>query len=843
MKLMSFIKKNNISKLHNDNRGMSMATVIVAIGFVLVLVSIILSTATVNFKMRNMNVFSKDSFYSAEQVLDELNIELQRAVQQCLSDAYIEVLTTYNDDELSSKDKNEIVKDKFYQGISESLGLTLSGSEALGYSYSTKKYVAMPVDSSKEVGLYKFIKTNKWDSAANYGAFLRGDKENASSPDADGNQVYTGDMLMYEKDGILLKNLYVYYKDANGFVSAIKTDIRIKYPGFRFSNPDMPQISDYAFITDTALEINGGDVNIIGNSYAYRVDADNANIYYRKSPTGPSTDIVATEISLNKSKLSTATEFGDLWVFDIFSDSSKIELSGNTYVRNDIEFQGKDNEFKMAGGRFYGYGNGMYGKSEDGSETENSFANYDSSAFLINGLVNKIDLRSAEKFVLAGRAYVDIYDPIVKINSRVKAKSPEKTDKPETVVFTDENGAELSKNKLIEDIYTGESIAVKSNQLIYLVPGECIVNKEGVPLGRNPITKAEYDEIKGDNLKSYIEVDQNALIEKLRNGDKLADYVKETEPVKRVFVRTSDGRDTVVYYYINFKNDIVANQYLSKYYQVNYESVNKYMKQYVKDNVLFPMVADEYGETVDSNKISMAGLSIAVTDNKKKTKENVISALPHGVDVNIYEQYDEDYHDRRDRFAGYYTRLSPRLNDLENQGYPERGQIGINEDDKNPLWPKDDKSLFDNYVIKNSFKEVATSSPKFKSKNKVRVLLINSESSDLIKVSECGINLDDCNLIVSNCDISLAGLTEFEGLIIARGKIIVPGNFTFKSNYKLVDECLNLADEDEIYRVYDIFEDSDELSFLTDEDDNVEPNVMMSEIVQFENWTKNINIK
>ena len=69
-----------------------------------------------------------------------------------------------------------------------------------------------------------------------------------------------------------------------------------------------------------------------------------------------------------------------------------------------------------------------------------------SSAILINGTNSSIDLTGIEKITLAGHAYIGTKDT------------------------PDEEGNQTNKN----DIFTGESIAVKSNQLMYMVPPECI---------------------------------------------------------------------------------------------------------------------------------------------------------------------------------------------------------------------------------------------------------------------------------------------------------------------------------------------------------------------------------
>ena len=61
-----------------NNKGASLITVIITIGFIAILAGTIMMTSLVNFKMKRVNVYAKDTFYSAEQVLDEINVGLQR---------------------------------------------------------------------------------------------------------------------------------------------------------------------------------------------------------------------------------------------------------------------------------------------------------------------------------------------------------------------------------------------------------------------------------------------------------------------------------------------------------------------------------------------------------------------------------------------------------------------------------------------------------------------------------------------------------------------------------------------------------------------------------------------
>ena len=104
MRILKQKVKLLIKKLHTEqkktsknNNGASLITVIISIGFVAALVSILLMLSLINFKMKKVNAYAKDTFYSAEQVLDEINIGLQRYISDSLSSAYMDVLENYGD--------------------------------------------------------------------------------------------------------------------------------------------------------------------------------------------------------------------------------------------------------------------------------------------------------------------------------------------------------------------------------------------------------------------------------------------------------------------------------------------------------------------------------------------------------------------------------------------------------------------------------------------------------------------------------------------------------------------------------------------------------------------------
>lgn len=828
--------KDFLNQLNKNNKGMSIVTVIVSIGFVLILVSIILTTSAVNFKMRNMNVYSKDSFYSAEQVLDELNVGLQQIVQDGLSAAYVEVLTNYNDEELTSKDKDELVKGEFYNYIMERLGV--NGKDA-------KHYVAMATDPTRDVGLYSLLKSStRWhedtvDKA--YGAFLRGaeaSKDKYLTLDDDLGKVYVGDMHMTNTDGIYLEGLNIYYRDMNGFVSTIKTDIHLVYPGFRFSNPNMPDISGYTFITDTAFTEKGNStsVTIEGNTYAYKMETSKTDLIFKESKNAPDTNIVATDLNFKYGKIE-LPKTSTLWVKDINVESSKTRgsnllLAGNVYVKDDLNLNGYGNQVSFRG-TYMGYGNSLT-TSED------------SSAILVNGQNTRIDMEFVDKISLAGRAFVSFSNDTAKKKANTKK---------------DHSGTDIDKDTVLE-MYMGESVAAKSDQLMYLIPSECLGNaltddgktllaKEGIKAD-NPMSRETYELIK-DNATDIEEISLNKPIAKLGTaGNTLDEYLDINNPVKRVFMRTSDGSDTLVYYYMNFKNEEQANLFFAKYYGLNKDSVDKYMDKYIKI-LTFP------SDATASMKVTLAGnMTKKETEEADRQIAPYIKILEDG-SANLSESFEVEYETFSNSFDGYCTRLNANIEELLDAGYNMHGYKNLTDDKGRPS--TDDKALFDNLVNSENFKEIVKNSKESKTKeggyfylefkdanSDCKVLLIHNADINM-KYPVSASDLATCNLIVADCGLNLSNAGgvakgQFTGCMIAKGEIeMAPTNFKFVADPSKVDKCMNMMTDDGVYAVYEIFTEADELSFLTNENSKTEASVKVADLVQFSNWTKNVEVK
>lgn len=543
---------NVMRKIRKNNSGMALVSIIVVIGFIAALVSIVLTTTLVNFKMRAVNERSKDNFYSAEQALDEVNIGLQRFVSDSMSEAYLEVMESYSEyavsesmteaEKLAINDKrNELLKVRYYEGIWEKLQV---GDHHDQYDVTI---------------LDDFLKdSTRWhgDAENGYGAILV-----ATDANDDTQETKTGKMLTYEDEGIVLKDLKVYYKDAAGFVSVIKTDIRLAYPEFNFNRTsEVPDIIYYSLIVDEEAVVNCAQVDMIGKIYANQLTVNGGTV-----TTNSGDDItIKYDLDLENGSKFTSGENTILWAKNIVLDSAEATLDGNINVANDVNLKGRNSKIKISGS-FTGFGN----------STTNA---YKSSSILLNGLNSSIDVSKVSSLVLGGHTFA------------ATSKSEKyKEDNPD-MKYSDNARMKL-KADTNPDLFMSESIAPKYNQMLYLVPANAIgVDKTtGISkYGKNPLTMKEYEEI-AQNSTTYDEVNTSVSITELAGQD-LSQFMATGDMVNRVFVRTSDTANGggLVYYYMDFGEDEVkASNYFNLYYANNQESADKYMDFYI-NQILLP---------------------------------------------------------------------------------------------------------------------------------------------------------------------------------------------------------------------------------------------------------------
>jgi len=808
-----------MKRIRKNNSGMALVSVIVVIGFIAALVSIVLATTLVNFKMRIVNERSKDTFYSAEQALDEINIGLQRFMSDSMSEAYIEVLesnTEYSITDSMSEDqkeeikkkRNELLRVRFYEGL----------WEKLGYGDHRDQYDVEILDS--------FLKdSTRWhgDEEDGYGAILL-----ATDAEDDTLETKVGKMITYQEEGVVLKDLKVYYKDAAGFVSVIKTDIRMDYPGFSFDrSTEIPEIVYYSFIADEQATIKCDTVNTEGKIYANQLTIDGCDV---SSQAGDEI-YIKYDLDLKANSSFTSAENTVLWAKNIIADSSSVSLDGTVNVANDVNLKGNSSSF-VTKGSFTGFGN----------STENS---YKSSSILLNGIDSSIDVSKATSFVLGGHAFAG--------TSKSKKFT---TNELDSDIRYSNNARVKLKDLDNTDVFMTESIAPKYNQMFYLVPANAIGvvkdTKESY-YKKNPLTLNEYKAINTGvdpvrNVKiveNANDIDEIALDVSLSelSGNDLSSFVKTENDgsvkVNRVFVRTSDETSTggaLVYYYMDFDQDeAMARDYFSLYYSNNQEAADKFMDCYI-NQILVPdasasdlNIAGTYfeGSKDDEGYSKYYGInqsnSVKMTDlcnDKYETyKRNVY--CENGSD--IADTFEQDVEANRKAFINVVseTNFSLFVNTLLGDDFDDEGD---------GIYPIKDSA--GNSVC--SFEKAGTIIKVLNADGDQVALLCNDSStigSSLVTDTTC--------LIISKGNVELS--SDFNGLIICHGKVNFEGASVNNicADPSAVKEALDLgfykADTHEKVYLYKVIKDSSD--FGGDGDDDLETKTL-GEMISYENWTK-----
>ena len=742
------MKKNRLF-LKVNNKGASLVMVIIVIGFIGILAGTVMMTSLVNYKMKRVNVYAKDTFYSAEQVLDEINIGLQRYISDSMSSAYMDVMENYS--EYSVQKKRSVLQTNYYESMWNKL------------QKGSNQYYDVTI-------LEGFLKDSTlWqgDPETGYGAIVRAVNES-------GDLDTTGIMKTYD-NGIVLKDLKVYYKDSKGFVSVIQTDIRLTYPEMDFAQTTaLPDVASYGVIADDGLVADGTtSIALEGNFYLDSFSSTGSNKDSRKqiSHSGDGKVVVKHEMIL-KNAAFTNEEEGTVWADNIETIGGSLTLKGETLVADDLNINGDKSVITLSG-NYNGFGNSI----KDAGK---------SSAILINGTNSSVDLSALEKITLAGHAYIG------------------------TKSEPDAEGKVLNAG----DVFTGESIAVKSNQLMYMVPPECIgvdVETGESVYKKNPLTTEEYQLIKNDPTR-YTEVSLDVHVKKLDST--LRDYIAKNNGVAQpevVFVPTSGT--PLVYYYMKFDNEEAANRYFALYYNANKESYDRYIESYV-EFLKFPTTA-----TVTRIKMAANGVYGSEEDGYTMLPSTVQGASTQLADNQV--QYQE-------RFTALCTKLTENYAQLTNlvEASDRERQI-----------------LFENLVNKDEL----TAYIQKCGGGAALSLRINGE--DFGKTEDVILSIQD-HTIISDSDVHFVIATgdvtinveNFTGTVFADGKVTVSeGVKSIKADYDLVSAMLRYYKEidGQNVMVAQVLQDANDYVFaIQDAEDTQRTTTSMADLVVYENWKK-----
>ena len=849
------------TKGKRDDRGSAIVIVIIAMALIGILASTILWASYLNYRIKVNDLKVKNSFYSAETVVEQIVAGVKKeVVSASVNEAYQEVVSNW--DALGSDDNRQSYFITAYiEAVEDKLGVTVSGSD---YRYDK--------DIIKE-----YVDEILWEGAP--GNVPTRDGYIVKDPWDHADPVFKAANEVNGYGTMSVKNICVEFYDRDGLLSIINTDIAIDVPKLRFTQAGtIDRLYPYVLVGDTGIITdNNKTIGISGSIYG-GVDNDNKGGIQIGRGSHVTVEDAAYIISGGDIVIGNDSAFltllkqdAELIVRDVSSggvgfrtnvyarglalNGSHLDISGKTFIANDLILSGSGSNVSLAG-QYFGYGN-ENGKTllADEADDEGNIPYINpaekSSAIVINGKDSTVDLTGLNTLQLAGRAYVNL--------------SP--TD---------------AADDGLPHVLMGESISVKSNQIAYLVPAECVGTVNGkTVIGQNPVSFETWSkmiksipEYAADDEQFFRLVDANMEAVKL-SGERLNSFgISDlTELELSAIVNPDDsvatitglnnkaGDSNVRFLYMPEKQQVYlylvmdannASQYFTAYYNVNSNkaSLDSYFNQYVsggirlKDNVK--------GYTVVGN--SMVSLTDAANGDRIQTSPEGANLVRLLSSVNTMAGDDEEEGDDNQPVdPDAYTEVSDNVTDVGNDKTEDELEQLIGNAEQNyenlvtNLLETDgglEKTVFENLIhsgLQEYLDDVSGGIAEFESGSGLKAVLVDSskQGGHIYKVSD-----DKLRLVIAIGDVEVT--KNFQGLIIASGKITIEGNnITCKSDGEGVYEVLQATRKDDpddhnvpanAFRngsgmIKSGYEDAD-----VDENGNI--NINYSEIVRYENWIK-----
>ena len=789
-----FKKISRRHKLKLNNNGSTLMIVMVAISLIAVLATVLMAMSYMNYNMKVTEMNSKKNFYSAEVVLDQINVGLQKEISDSLEDAYIRSMQRYTLDEDTKRNREfgELTS-RLREGDLDS------------------KYQIAPIDTDGDgvydCGLVHYLDTELQEAYFNGNLVINSLEPKMQSVAV--SRVNDAGEIEYESQGLMLYNLYISYTDANDFTTVIETDIRLKTPALTLvTKTAMPNVFDYCLVADSGITGGATGVNatINGSVYAGNDTGNPADLGGINCPQahnwtfeGDAKVVCAGPLSVAHNATLTTSEDTNGWYESIHLPkypgikSGILKLSGNSYVKDDLTIEGDGAEVTLAG-NYYGFG---YGSTAQ-----------ESSAIILNGKNSVLDMTGLERLMLGGNAYVQ--------TSQV------------TYTVNDAAGYVADHNM---DILTGNALAVKSDQIAYLVPAECVgVNGTTVAIGKNPMTAEEYK-----NWKSY--EDKRTSGDANYTNYQLVSFTKETKILgkslgeyefnntgtgyKTIF-RTVNG-DTLCYLYLDLTPNGAA-KYYTDYYNAAETRMNRYITTY--NNRILMDVTSMEGRTSRGTILTYA-LDTASGKGDISLVENTINDTTTADEI---DDIQNDYTVSAGRFDRLKAKLTTEESDvtateLANTVYSNL----INEAVMNAL-PND--LIGKEPVFEFSTIGLTTQAVFVNNKGKGAYVYGDDAEDDQICV------------IVATGDVALR--KDFDGLLITDGKVILEdGVSNIIPNKTLVLRTLRQpesTDPDALSLIARYFKNGEKYSLETrlsgEVDNSMTGQQSMSELIVYENWRK-----
>ncbi len=711
-----------MKKKSYHNEGASLLMVIIMISFVGVLVSVAVYSSYYNFFMKYSDRSAKDNFYTVETALDEINVGLQREISASMSEAYVEVSKR---SDLDVTQKEDEFKKKLYENVLDRVRRHSAGTDPITPFYEVNR-LTLYLDKTRMQG--------------NVGALVL-------TTDSDAVLEYN----TAECSRLVLKKVSLQYTDPRGYVSMLDTDISITMPEISFvSNKEMPEIETYSLIAHTRLrtEDEAGIVQIRGNAYAGGTEGmfPGRHSTFQFGGGGAQYRVIAKKVvaetgDMGGNSVSTLTG-SQLWTEGIDVNSANISLLDNTYVKDDLTVDGKNCRITL-GGQYFGYGSGNASAAE-------------SSSILINGANTTLDMSGLKNLMLLGHAFVGA--------THYNADTTADDDEYVEDVSTGTPGPHANHS----DPMLGQSVAVRSDQMLYKVPDECMGYEGNVQvLAKNPLTLAEYTTLTtaialdgtgkpvydaaGKPVLRYKPVDLTKVFAKL--GKPLSSYGADYRPVFRKI-----NGSILVTYYLYFTSEDMANRFFQDYFNADPDAFDTYVRSYLADFKWNNDLGRRDASGQMTNPLRIAGNLVYFDRNGKATLRQDTKTA----DMNDISEITASVDQIQDTYEALYAKLILNRNNLSSS---ELGKTAY----ENIVLPE---AQFDAFVAKGSEKEFENGLP---GDEEVKALVANNKGYGELTI-DAG-RAKNLYFVVASGDVKVTA-PEFKGVIISGGTITITSTCT-----------------------------------------------------------------
>lgn len=820
----NFLKQKKKNKaFRKDNRGSAIVLVIIAIAMIGILASTIMWAAYVNYMIKCADLKNKSSFYSSETVVEQIMAGMQHEASAAISVSYQEVMQNWSNDEDESSRFSRFTT-SFLDSLVASLKDNIKG---VGY------YDRDVLESYVDTDLFTHVDPDEWD-----------------------NPIYPSTMELINNSTLVLKNIRVSFTDENGYVSVVNTDICIDVPKLVFyQSRSIDNLYEYALIGNAGIETTGGSNIIDGSVYAGNGGIDDGGIVVNlaSSLTVQNSNLVISkgDITVNGPTAgfivkSTTGSDNKVYAAGLNVDSATLSLDSKTYVANDLILSGTGSKATLTK-EYYGFGSSKntgigYDPNDASTESYKVMAD-NSSAILINGKNATVDMSGITKLFLAGRAYIG--------QQRTAGSTIEEANK-------------------VPPILMGESIAVKGDQIAYLVPAECIGvrNTDGekkTVIGQNPMNVESYTKMQAyieeygngsikiaggggslliDPTAPYYAVDFYKPVYKLGNKS-LSDFgVDDMSRIREVHAQynsSDDNNKQLVYYYLVLDKEMAAKYFVQYYdFNANKEALDNYFNKYATGGIIlgdYDAENTQYtilGNSIVSGAVSGSSTLFTGVAQSLEESEGYQESSENAEEVNNILS-ESDAEEKAADISVVYESLCTNLTETASVGGNQNVFNSIIREDMLRQYYIDHPELGGvlEFTTDDGYKAVLTNRDNYEpSDNKIRLIIAIDKDY----------NPHDADSKVDGGNVTID--KNFTGMIIAQGKVTISGNVTIsrdKTNvYRVINTPLSNTDPQ---IAMDFFVNgsgmlTNEVTDTSKVDASGTLDLNLSQIVRYSNWIK-----